>query len=169
MQSTNSQVIGWRAALAAALARRRPADRPARVAVLGIGNELAGDDAAGIAVARALIGRTQALVIDAGPAPENQTGPLRRFAPDLVLLVDAAQMGAPPGSVRWLDWREIEGLSASTHTLPLNLLAGYLVAEIGCDVAVIGLQPAGNETDTPLSTEARGAVEEVVRGLREAL
>ncbi len=172
-----SSIPDWRAALAAALARRQPDDRPARVSVVGVGNELAGDDAAGLTVARGLqerlaaqpASRAEVQVIDAGPAPENQTGPLRRFAPDLVLLVDAAQMDAPPGAVRWVDWQEIDGLSASTHTLPLNILAGFLVAELGCDVAVIGLQPAGNETDAPLSREARVAVDTVVEGLAEAL
>ncbi|MBN2303967.1 MAG: hydrogenase 3 maturation endopeptidase HyCI, partial [Anaerolineae bacterium] len=72
-----------------------------RVALVGIGHELNGDDAAGLAVVRALLplaeGRDRVSLIDAGPAPENCTGPLRAFAPDLVLLIDAAQMGEEPG------------------------------------------------------------------------
>ena len=43
--------------------------------------------------------------MEAGPAPENFTGPLRRFRPDLVLLVDAAQMDAEPGTIGWLTCR----------------------------------------------------------------
>ena len=40
------------------------------------------------------------LCLSAGAAPENCTGLLRRFRPDLVLLVDAAEMGEAAGAVR---------------------------------------------------------------------
>ena len=80
-----------------------------RTAMLGIGHELRGDDAAGLEVARRLqalvVGQPDSLILETGPVPENFTGPLRRFAPDLVLLVDAALMGEPAGAVRWLDWK----------------------------------------------------------------
>ncbi len=146
-----------------------PDGRPPRVAVVGFGHELRGDDAAGIAVARALGPQLTELsnvrVVDAGTAPENQTGPLRRFAPDLVILVDAALMGEPPGAIRWLDWRETGGLSASTHSLPPFMLSRFLAEDIGCEVALLGLQPAHNSFDAPLSAVMQGAVEEVVTAL----
>src|SRR6187455_3189676 len=80
-------------------------NRPPRVAVLGIGNSLRSDDAAGILVARRLAQSRltrdfdSILVVDAGPAPENTTAGLRRFAPELVLLIDAAEMGELPGMI----------------------------------------------------------------------
>src|SRR5690606_4269264 len=93
-----------------------------RVAVVGIGHDLRGDDGAGVAVARLLhleLGSDGPVqVVVGGHAPENQVGALRRLRPALVLLVDAADMGAAPGSVRWLDWHDTTGFSASTHTLP---------------------------------------------------
>jgi hydrogenase 3 maturation protease len=124
-----------------------------RVAVVGIGNELSGDDAAGIAVARALGSKIRNhpvapsfCIIEAGMAPENFTGTLRRFRPDLVVLVDAAQMDQAPGTVRWFDAESAAGFSASTHTLPLNLFALYLQSEIGCEVKLLGIQPAHSST-----------------------
>jgi len=160
----------WQARLRQALRSRSSAPR---VAVVGVGHELNGDDAAGIAVARSLAGlpapHDRLLVIDAGPAPENTTGLLRRFGPDLVLLVDAAQMGELPGAIRWLDWRETDGISASTHTLPLHLLARYLVTELGCDVALLGIQPAANTLDAPLSPAVSRAVASIVADLSAAL
>src|SRR5512147_1394215 len=122
-----------------------PIPRPARVAILGIGNELSGDDGAGVRVVRELAARLPAtpgvLLIDGGVAPENFTGPLRRFQPDLVLEIDAALLDEPPGTTRAIDWREADGLSASTHTLPPSVLASYLVSELKCDVRLIGIQP----------------------------
>ena len=165
----------WKTCLRTAL--RPPATDadapPPRVAVVGIGNALNGDDAAGVAVARALAerlaGHARALVIDGGLAPESFTGPLRRFAPAYVILVDAALMGDDPGAVRWLDWQDTIGLGGSTHTLPPSLLARFLVEDIGCAVSLIGIQPAANDLDTPLSAVVEAAVEEVVAALETTI
>ena len=135
-----------------------------RTAILGIGQELRGDDALGLEVARRLqkklSGRENVLILLAGPAPENFTGALRRFAPQRVILVDAALMGGPPGAARWLDWHDARGFSASTHSLPLSALADYLESELGCTVQIMGVQPAGNALGTPLSPEAKKGVRE---------
>ena len=163
----------WLASLKETLSQLRPADRPLRVAVVGIGSELNGDDFAGIALARGLgrrvDGQSQLLVIDAGPAPENTSGLLRRFGPDLVLLVDAAQMDDPPGSARWLDWQDTSGISASTHTLPLHLFASYLTAELGCHVVLIGIQPAHNGIGEVLSPAVEQAIQDIACDLSGVL
>lgn len=149
--------------------------RPPRIAVLGIGNILRSDDAAGILVLRALSGQTWAadndrlLLLEAGSAPENTTGELRRFAPDLVLFVDAAEMGEKAGTVRWIAEDEIHGMSASTHSLPLSLLTSYLTLELGCEVILLGIQPASNDVGTTVSQNVSGAVDEVVQGLADEL
>lgn len=146
-----------------------PVPRPARVAVLGVGNEMNGDDGAGVRVVRALAARMAAtpgvLLLDAGTAPENFTGPLRRFRPDLVVEIDAADQDQPPGTAAWIDWRDADGLSASTHTLPPSVLASYLTSELGCRVALIGIQPATLETGCPLSPAVADAVERLASQL----
>lgn len=144
-----------------------------RVALLGIGHELRGDDAAGVIAARMLhngVGtHPNLLIIEAGHAPENQTGVIRRFAPTLVVLIDAAQMGQSPGAVCWLDWRATTGVSGSSHTLPLHMIAAYLQLELGCDVALIGIQPAQTEFDQPLSTMVQTALDQLAPPLIEML
>jgi len=142
---------------------------PPRVAVLGIGNELNGDDAAGVLAARTLAARTEPredlLIVEAGVAPENFTGTLRRFRPDLVLEIDAAEMGKAPGAAVWLDWRETDGLSASTHTLPPSVLASFLASDLGCQVALIGIQPAETGLGIPVSPAVTGGILQVVAEL----
>ena len=135
-------------------------ERPLRVVILGIGHELRGDDAAGLVVARQLqpLAGDSLLVIEAGPAPENQTGRIRRFAPDLILFVDAAQLGETPGAIRCLPWQETSGLSASTHTLPPYMLARFLTAELGCEVSLIGIQPEQDVLGSSLSPVVEEAV-----------
>ena len=138
---------------------------------MGIGNELRGDDAAGIAVIRKLnqertiTEQGSVFLVEGGNAPENHTGPLRRFSPHVVLLIDMAQMNQEPGSICWLPWQETSGLSASSHTMPPYVLASFLTADMQCDVALIGIQPFDTSLTTAMSTAVQTAVESVVSGI----
>ena len=151
-------------------------ERP-RVAVVGIGHELRGDDAAGVVLARLLNqppGHAGLPVIEAGPAPENCWGQLVRDCPDLVLFVDAAEMGAEPGAVRLFDWDLVKKdngvrLNVSTHTMPLPALAGFLARELGCPVWLLGIQPKETTIGQSLSPPVEQAVETTARLLAELL
>ncbi len=136
----------WDILLGEQLGRLRKTTHSLRVAVMGIGHELQGDDAAGVLIARrlqSLLGPSEEhLILCAGPAPENYCGALRRFEPDLVLMIDAAQMDEAPGTVRLISYKDVTGVGASTHTLPLHILARYLTSELGCEIALLGIQPA---------------------------
>ena len=126
------------------------------------------DDAAGVLVARDLLQRNwrmdtdHLLVIEAGPAPENTTGDLRRFHPDVVMIIDAADMGEAPGTLQWIPEESIDGMSASTHSLPLSMLSRYLKLELNCAVAVLGIQAASNEVGERLSSDVSRAINEIV-------
>ena len=151
-----------------------PAKLP-RIAIIGIGNLFRSDDAAGILVARALAQRKCAadtnhvLIIEAGSAPENRTGELRRFDPDLVLIIDAAEMGETPGAIRWISEEEIDGMSASTHSLPLSMLIHYLKLELNCDVRLLGIQAVSNEVGEEVNTEVLRAIDEATDGLNKLI
>ncbi len=146
------------------------ADDPAgRVAVLGIGNELNGDDSAGNWVARNLNGRLKSqpnlLVMDCGAIPENASGPLRRFQPQMILLVDAADLDEAPGTIKFVELDQVRGFSASSHSLPLSVLAGFLVQEFHCEVALCCIQPQSLEFEAKLSAPVKKAVRSLVEEL----
>lgn len=162
--------LSWADSLPQLLKRSKGADRDRlpRTCLVGIGSDLRGDDSAGLVVARALLEdercrkASNLLILEGGPAPENQTGKIRAFQPELVLFIDAAQMDEPPGTVRWIPLSSIDGMSASSHSLPLSMLAQYLTFEIGCEVAVLGIQPAQNAIGVELTPPVRAAVDEIV-------
>jgi hydrogenase maturation protease HycI len=157
-----------------ALKRALKADRPSavrEVVVLGVGSELRSDDAAGLRVAAAVSAWALEGVhaLEAGPAPENCTAEIRRLRPSQLIIVDCAQMGEQPGSLGVFEPSEIAGVSFGTHALPLGVLADYLRAEVGCSVAVIGIQPSSLEFGEALSPPVERAVDEAVRLLHELL
>jgi len=148
--------------------------------VLGIGNRLGGDDAVGTCVVdmlnpalRALsAGRRRAkallpaeiMAIDAGTAPESYTSVIRQHRPDLLILVDAADMGLPPGSMRIIAPEKISILSFSTHHIPIPMFVSY-VKEFCGKVLLVGVQPEQTETGTGISK----AVHKSVKKLAEAI
>lgn len=141
------------------------------VVVLGVGSELRSDDAAGLrvaaAISRAALPGVHAL--KAGPAPENCNGEIRRLHPTHLIIVDCAHMGEEPGTLKVFKPAEIAGVSFGTHGLPLSVLAEYLQTEVGCSVAILGIQPSNVEFGEAVSPRVAAAVEETVRLLREFL
>jgi hydrogenase maturation protease len=78
------------------------------------------------------------------------------------VLIDAADMGLSAGDIACLEWTAVGGWSASTHTLPLNMLSSFLVSELDCQVMVLGIQPLQMGMDQPLSQPIERAVKEIV-------
>ncbi len=146
-----------------------------RVAIVGVGNELCGDDAVGSVVAHNLLNSPYIqttetfLAIQAGVAIENITGQLRSYAPDLILIIDAADMGEAPGVARLLPLDVVSGVSAFTHSLPLSMVMRYLTLELHCPVFLLGIQIRSNDMNIPMSPEVLNAAEEVTNELYVAL
>jgi hydrogenase 3 maturation protease len=150
--------------------------------VLGIGNRLGGDDAAGTCVVdmlnsalRALsAGRHRAetlppadiMAIDAGTAPESYTSVIRQHRPDLLILVDAADMGLPPGALRTIMPEKVSVLSFSTHHIPIPMFVSY-VKEFCGKVLLVGVQPEQTETGTGISKAVRKSVEKLAEAILE--
>lgn len=140
-----------------------------RVLVLGVGNEWRGDDAVGVAVVRALPSEVAAL--DCGEVPESYLDEVRRRAPDCLLIVDAVDFGAPPGSVGVLT----VGIDSSappsmdTHRPSLEVLARYVRAEMGAEVILLGIQPRTVAWGAAMSPEVYRAGQALAQWLADWL
>lgn len=133
-----------------------------RVAILGAGSELCGDDAAGMLLIEELrtrpLDKERVLLLAGSTAPENFTGPIRDYAPELLLLVDAAHIGGRVGDIALIEDRAIRGLDFSTHMLPFGVMLDYISQETGAEVAVVGIQPGNTEFATAPAPEIIAAV-----------
>jgi hydrogenase maturation protease len=144
-----------------------------RVAFLGIGHPLRRDDTAGVEVCERmrprLRGRSDVLVVSGGSAPENCVGALRAFGPDLVVIIDAARMGQAPGTLLRIDPSDPRAAGACTHTLPLPVFCEYLAATLGCDVTLLGIEPADTSFGEGLTPAVERAVAEAARQATDEL
>jgi hydrogenase maturation protease len=138
-----------------------------RVAVVGVGNALRGDDGAGPAVVAQLHGG-RAQVIDAGIVPENFLGVLIESAPDLVLFVDSLEQGARPGRCAVISPRGLESHGPDTHAPSLRLMAKLMEGH-GIESWVLGIQPGPASVGVGLTPPVARSVERLARALRGAL
>jgi len=135
--------------------------------LLGVGNRLSRDDALGPEVARRLAetGTTEWQAIDCGTALENASGLVTREKPDLLVIVDAARMGLPAGSIRRLPTTGSDQMLASTHGLPLPFVLDRL-RSAASEVHLIGVEPADTSFGDGLTGVAEDAADRLVQILR---
>lgn len=114
-----------------------------RLAVVGIGDELIPPDRPGMWAAREIDKEhlPGVEVFLAGTVPESVTGPLRRFRPEHVIFLDAADMEARPGTIALIEPEEVRASLVSTHVLPLTVVMDYVQRETGAGVTLLGIQP----------------------------
>jgi hydrogenase 3 maturation protease len=128
-----------------------------KTVILCVGNILKGDDGAGPRLYELLKGSACVDVIDGGTAPENYIGPIVAKAPEVLLIVDAMDFGAQPGTTRIFNPTQLDKSALSTHYLSPRVLADIINAQIDVQVLLIGIQPAQVHLGKPLSSEVAEA------------
>jgi hydrogenase 3 maturation protease len=132
--------------------------------LLGIGNTLRRDDGIGCVVAREFI-HPDWTTVDCGTAPENFTAVVRRERPDILLLVDAADMGLAPGELRRIPPEKIEDVGIGTHQLPLSHLIAYLAPDAG-EIVLVGIQPKTVADGEAISGEVMDGARRLMGAIR---
>jgi hydrogenase 3 maturation protease len=141
-----------------------------KLVILGIGNDLKGDDALGTFIARSLNNlHPQIISIDGGVVPENFTGTIKKETPSHILLVDAVNMNKAPGFVRLVSKEEISNYSISTHAIPISFLINYLEMSTGAKIALIGIQPMNMEIGHEMTMDVKKSAINVLNMLKTIL
>ena len=130
--------------------------------ILGIGNRLRGDDAAGSVVAERLAAGAMPHALDCAEAPENYLARIEQLQPRDVLFVDVVAFGQKPGTVRLFRGETFPVQAVSTHAAGLAPLMGFIAASVVAECWVLAIQPADVTYGAALSQPVQKAVEEIV-------
>jgi len=145
-----------------------------RTAFIGVGNRLWGDDAAGPELLKRLTEewavretsstfQGQYFFIDAGEFPEDWLIRVADLEPDVILVIDAMELHAEPGSMAVLEPEALpEAVCYSTHRLPLRTLL-RLWEERGSRAFVLGIQPKDVIFKEGLSPEVKMSVDSLAQ------
>lgn len=136
-----------------------------RTVIVGIGNTLKADDAAGVRVCEQIASRVACEVIDAGSVPENYIHRIIRKKPQLLLVIDAIDFGAPAGTIKHFKPQQLDNTVISTHVLSPRVFADMITNEIDAEVIFIGIQPQ----KTLLGEEITSQIQDAVNQLADCL
>ncbi len=143
-----------------------------KVLVLGVGNVMRSDDAVGMLVARELASDSlpaEVVVMEGGTDGLALMEHIQ--AAEHVVVVDAAEMKAAPGTVSVFSPEQVRDLcgdaAVSAHELRV-LSALRLMSQLeGCPpVSIVAVQPANLNYGTQLSPEVKDALPEAVSSVR---
>jgi hydrogenase 3 maturation protease len=146
-----------------------------RLAVLGAGSVLRGDDAAGDLVIQKM---SAACCPDKYPdvrfysgetAPENYAGKIISFSPTHFLVIDAADVGAEPGDIVDIDPKDVGGPLFLSHMLPLKIMIDFIKSQSDTAVTLLGIQYKSIEFDADVTHEMKEAVDELCNDLKKVI
>lgn len=139
--------------------------------VLGIGNEMRGDDALGSILAQKLLilENKNITVFDGKTVPENFTGAIKRETPSHIILLDAVEMNEQPGHIKLVAKEDIANYSISTHAMPLSFLIKYLESTTPAEIILLGIQPENMDLICEISPKIQESINYVLRLFNQVL
>lgn len=142
------------------------------VVVTGIGNPLRKDDFVGVKIVGNLHGKVSKLVylIECETVPESFIGPITKFKPTHILLIDAGILNQKPGSSKLIDPDQMATQTAiSTHALPLQIFCKYLAKTTDAKIALLVIQPKDTSFGEGLTAELKEAAKHLTGLLSKIL
>jgi hydrogenase 3 maturation protease len=139
--------------------------------ILGIGNEMRGDDGLGSVLAQELsnLEDKNITIFDGKTVPENFTGAIKRETPSHIIIVDAVEMDETPGHVKLVFKEEIANYSISTHAMPLSFLINYLETTTSAKIMLMGIQPKDMDLIDNMSPEIHESLNYVLKLFKHTL
>jgi len=133
--------------------------------LLGVGNPLHSDDGVGPYVAQHFKADDW-LSIDCATSPENFTGVVKKYQPEHLVIVDAADMNLPTGCIKRINQDMIRDISFDTHTLPLSVIMDYLKRYVQKEIIFIAIQPGDLSDSQKLSKSVNEAATKTIELLK---
>ena len=170
VELTTSTIQQWESPLNELLTAASPTFK---VALVGIGHPLRGDDHVGSYVTKEIIKANccrspdRVYVFDAEDNVERVISRISRIHPRYVIFIDACEMGLKPTETKLMPVDETSYPFFTTHGIPLKVLADQLL--MGCKVWVLAIQPKDTGFGEGLSPEIQDAADHLCKFVASSL
>jgi len=167
---TTSTIRKWEQQLKELLTEASPTSK---VALVGVGHPLRGDDYVGSYVMKGIIKAGRGAVsdsvylFDAEDNVERVITKLSRIGLKQVIFIDSCEMGARPAETKLVPVDETRYPFFTTHGIPLKVLVEQLL--MGCKAWVLAIQPKETEFGDDLSPEVHDAADYVWKFIASSL
>lgn len=146
--------------------------------ILGIGNDIRGDDGLGPYIIEELSRKKEEIqensdidsifdldclfLINGGSVPENFTSKIKSYDPSHIILIDASLMNKESGDIEIVNKENISNVSISTHSMSLAYLIKFLELEKPFEILFIGIEPEIMDLSFELSEKIQKASDDLV-------
>jgi hydrogenase 3 maturation protease len=116
--------------------------QPENIVFVGLGNELRGDDYAGILFLNELKKQKEffnSTFLNAGTNPENYLYQLTESKADVIVFIDAVKTKSYTADVNWLEQDQIEMISVSTHSFSIKMLEQFINSRRHTEFKYVGI------------------------------
>ena len=144
-----------------------------KIALLGVGNSLRGDDGVGVFVAKSF--ENDLKVFLGGDAPENTFNQIHSFAPDILIVIDAISVfGESLNEPEFLDLSDEISYFYSTHNIPANVYIRYLrdfipqVLFLGIEIKIENILDFTQNLSPKAQNNAKIAIKKIRKFLDES-
>ena len=147
----------------------------ARLVVIGVGNNQRQDDEAGLLVVQNLIKEitdvpNELLLIEGFGAPEYYIHEINDWKPSFLLMIDAADFGMPPGTIRIIQKEFLSLNAVSGHALSKKTLLDFLIGfNPDLQIYILGIQAAFISINEKMTEHVVQAVEDLTDILRDLI
>ncbi len=135
--------------------------------IIGIGNTLRGDDAAGLELVGLLQKQGYPATLLVGGNPENYLNKIAAVPCTNRLWVDIVHFNGTPGEWRLFSSQEIGHYAISTHNFSLELLFKYLNTIQPAEDVCLGIQPQQTSLGESLSRPVYQTIQELSTRIME--
>jgi len=136
--------------------------------IIGVGNDISGDDAFGPVLAERLKPLFWAKCINGGLAPENWVGKIIDMAPSMLIIADAVAFDGEPGEIRVFTPEDLIQEMPSTHGPGFGALVGYLSQFMpNLEIRILAVEPKSVGLMAPMSDVVNAAIENIVAMFEE--
>jgi hydrogenase 3 maturation protease len=108
-----------------------------KILFVGIGNLLKTDDGVGVYISSNIISTSSISALTVEVSLENYIGKINSLNPDILVLIDCADMKEAPGTHRLIEINDLHDLTFNTHNISLKRLSEFFKMQ----VYLLGIQP----------------------------
>lgn len=130
---------------------------------IGVGNVLKSDDGAGVVISRQIIERPGIRSLTVEVSIENYIGKINSMEPGEIVILDAMDLGAEPGTDRLVALDKVEDITFNTHNISLGRLGDFF----HYPAYVLGIQPRTVVIGDELSPPVLKTVNRIIRQINQ--
>jgi hydrogenase 3 maturation protease len=134
-----------------------------KILFVGIGNVLKKDDGVGVYISLKIKNRGLVSSLTVEASIENYIGKIVTLNPDILILIDCAEMKLPAGAFRLMTLSQIEDLTFNTHNISLKRLSEFFTME----VYILGIQPENIDFGENISYLVKEVADKIIKQINK--